>query len=467
MDDKDVTIAQLQDENHLFREQVQLLKDEITSLRDEIARLKKNSGNSSKPPSSDIVKPSKPKGRGIRKRKRGGQKGHKKFERPSFPPQEIDQIIEYELRDQDAQGLIPLDQWQVVQQVELVTKPFLVTEHRARKYRDPKTGQMIITPLPDAVKQGGLLGPKLTAMVAYQKGDCHMTYSTIQRFLKDVIGLSVSRGQLAKVVGKVSNALQLPYEALSGALPEQPQLGIDETGHKDSGQLMWTWCFLAEAFTVFHLHPSRGSRVLQKVLGKTFGGTIGCDYYGAYRKYVREGDVRVQYCLAHLIREIRFLANHSNRRLSRWGQKLLEGLKKLFDTLHRRETLTPKGFVRSMERIRQRFLQTMRRPPDHAEAKKLAKRFRGAQAQSYFTFLTEPGVEPTNNATERAIRQVVIDRRVTQGTRGNRGQRWSERIWTILATCRQQNRSAFEFIYQATISHWTHQPCPSLLPQGL
>lgn len=467
MDDKDVIIARLQDENHLFREHVQLLKDEITSLRDEIARLKKNSGNSAKPPSSDIVKPPKPKGRGIRKRKRGGQKGHKKFERPSFPPQEIDQTIEYELRVQDAQGLIRLNQWQVVQQVELVTKPYIVTEHRARKYRDPKTGQMIITPLPDAVKQGGLLGPKLTAMVAYQKGACHMAYSTIQRFLKDVLGLSVSRGQLAKVVGKVSNALQLPYEALSQALPEQPQLGIDETGHKDNGQLMWTWCFRAEAFTVFHLHPSRGSRVLQKVLGETFGGAIGCDYYGAYRKYVRQGDVRVQYCLAHLIREVRFLADHCNRRLSRWGQKLLEGLKKLFDTLHRHETLTPKGFARSMERIRQTFLRTMRRPPDHAEAKKLAKRFRGVQARSYFTFLTEPGVEPTNNATERAIRQVVIDRRVTQGTRGNRGQRWSERIWTTLATCRQQNRSAFEFIYQAIISHWTHQPCPSLLPQGL
>lgn len=459
MDDKDVIIGQLRDENRLLREQIQQLKEQID-------RLKKNSGNSSKPPSSDIVKPPQPKGRGIKKRQRGGQKGHKKFERPSFPPEEIDQTIDYQLRAQDARGLIPLDQWRVVQQVELVEKPFIVTEHRARKYRDPDTGAVILTPLPDAVTQGGLLGPRLTAMVAYQKGDGHMAYSAIQRFLEAVLGLSVSRGQLAKTVGKVSDALRRPYEALYQALPEQRQLGIDETGHKDQGQLMWTWCFLAEDFTVFHLHRSRGSRVLREVLGETFGGVIGCDYYGAYRKYARQGEVLVQYCLAHLIREVRFLAEHSNPCLARWGQKLLEGLKKLFDTLHRRETLTPKGYTRSMERIRQKFLQTMRRPPDHAQAQRLAKRFRGVQAQSYFTFLTEPGVAPTNNATERAIRQVVIDRRVTQGTRGNTGQRWSEHIWTILATCRQQNRSAFDFIYQAIISHWTNQPYPSLLPQG-
>ena len=130
--------------------------------------------------------------------------------------------------------------------------------------------------------------------------------------------------------------------------------------------------------------------------------------------------------------------------MARWGGKLLEGLKKLSDTLHRRETLTPKGYARSMERICQTFLRRMRRPQDHAQAQRLAKRFRGVQAQSYFTFLAEPGVAPTHNATERAIRQGVIDRRVAQGTRGNTGQRWSEHIWTILATCCQQNRSAFD-----------------------
>ena len=76
-----------------------------------------------------------------------------------------------------------------------------------------------------------------------------------------------------------------------------------------------------------------------------------------------------------------------------------------------------------------------------------------------------PNVEPTNNGTEREIRQVVIDRHTTQGTRGTNGQDWWERIWTVLATCRKQHRSAYQYIHQALIAHWTNQPSPSLLPE--
>jgi len=159
MDDKDVIIAQL--------------LAEIQSLREEIARWKKNSGNSSKPPSSDIVKPPKPKGRSKKKRKRGGQKGHKKFKRPDFTPEQIDQTIEYELRDKDVEGLKPLDEWFVIQQIELPEKMFYVTEHRARKYLDPLTGQIHIAPIPDEIRKGGLLGGRFTTMVAFMKSSCH------------------------------------------------------------------------------------------------------------------------------------------------------------------------------------------------------------------------------------------------------------------------------------------------------
>ena len=102
-------------------------------------------------------------------------------------------------------------------------------------------------------------------------------------------------------------------------------------------------------FSVFHINDSRGSQVLKMVLGETFGGIIGCDYYGAYRKYIRESNGLVQYCMAHLVREVRFLAEHSHTLLSQWGQDLLGWLKKLFDTLHRRDELTALGFKRSMK----------------------------------------------------------------------------------------------------------------------
>jgi len=443
--------------------EIKMLKETITRLEEEIARLKKDSSNSSMPPSSDIVKPSKILRRLGKKRKRGAQHGHRKFSRQPFEPEQVDEVIEYELPNKDAKGLKPLDEWLVIQQIELPDKLYKVIEHRARKYIDPVTGKIHITPMPDEIRKGGLLGADITATVGFMKGGCHMSYTTIQQFFKVLLELDISRGMLCKAAQKVSQSLQPAYEQLAERLPHESQVGVDETGHHDQGKLHWTWCFDTPDYSLFRIDASRGSGVLEKMLGKRFAGIICADYWGAYRKYARLFDVPVQYCMAHLIREIRFLAQNSIKKLARWGNLLLEWLKKLFRTLHGRNRYTPGGFAMVMKRLKKGFLSRMRRPPDHALAKKLAKRFRGRAAEDYFRFLTEPGLEPTNNGTERQIRPVVIDRRITQGTRGLAGRRWCERIWTILATCKKQKRNVFEFIHESVIANWSKQKYPSLI----
>ncbi len=452
------------EENRQLQETVMFLNSKIDTLHEEIARLKKNSRNSSKPPSSDIVKPKKSKtSRAKRKRKIGGQKGHPKHERIPFAPEDIDRTISYELSPKQSQGLIPLDEWLVLQQVDLVEKPYIVTEHRARKYLDPRTERTVIAPLPTAVKAAGLVGPKLSALAAYQKGDCHMSYSTMQRFWNDVLGIPISRSQLVNVIQKASVAFAEPYAELREALVREAYVGVDESGHKDRGDKFWTWCFRSPEFTLFHIDHSRGSQVLKAILTETFGGVIGSDYFSAYHKYMLDCQVLVQFCWAHLIRDIRFLAEHTARSLRGWGQKLLQWIKKLFATWHRADQMTEAGFVRSMHRIRRGFLKVIRRAPSRAEAQTLSDRFRGQKADNYFRFLTAPGIEPTNNQTEQAIRHIVIDRHITQGTRGSRGQRWSERVWTMIATCRQQNRSVFHFFCNAINAHFQQEAVPSLL----
>jgi len=110
-------------------------------------------------------------------------------------------------------------------------------------------------------------------------------------------------------------------------------------------------------------------------------------------------------------------------------------------------------------------LKVGQRAPPRTEARNLADRFRQHGA-AYFRFITTPGIEPTNNLAEQAIRFVVQDRHVTQGTRGQRGRRWCERIWTATATCAQQNRSVFEYLHQTLVAHFAGRPTPSLLPAG-
>ncbi len=447
--------------------EIKTLKEIVERLQEEITRLKKDSSNSSKPPSSDIVKPTKVIRRLARKRKRGGQHGHRKFSRQPFKPEQVDEVIEYELRDKDAVGLKPLDEWFVIQQVELPEIMYKVIEHRARKYLDPVTGRIHIASMPEEIRKGGLLGADATAAVAFMKGSCHMSYTTIQQFFNELIKLDISRGMLCKATQKVSGALKPSYDKLADCLPNEPQVTVDETGHHDDGKLHWTWCFDTLRYSLFKIDKSRGCQVLEEILGKDFAGIIGSDYWGAYRKYARLFDVKMQYCMAHLIREILFLTEHIVKKLSRWGSELLEWLKKLFKTLHRRNILTAKGYLCSMEKIKDGFLSRMRRPPDHKLAKKLARRFKGKAAEDYFRFLTDPKIEPTNNATDRQIRPVVIDRRITQRNRGDAGMRWCERIWTILATCKKQQRNVFDFIHESVVAHWSNKKYPSVICQKL
>ncbi|MEK7756487.1 MAG: DUF6444 domain-containing protein, partial [Planctomycetota bacterium] len=218
--------------------------EQIARLSEQIAKLSKNSSNSSKPPSSDIVKPPKPASSKKTKRRIGAQPGHAKHERPPFTPDQIDDVREYRLnRCPDCGGPVSVrpQEARVVQQVEIVERPVEIVEHRSEACWCRRCRKVVRAPLPAAVRKGGLLGPQLTALVGYLKGVCHTSFSTICRFFREVLKIPLSRGQLAKVIGKVSAALGPAYEELRGRLPEEPRLNVDETGHKDNGKAHWTW----------------------------------------------------------------------------------------------------------------------------------------------------------------------------------------------------------------------------------
>jgi transposase len=445
------------------------LEKKVEELTAQVARLSKNSSNSSKPPSSDIVKPPKPPAPGGGKRPIGGQPGHQRHERTPFPPDELDQIKDYRLDRCPDCGtrLQPTTREppRTIQQVELPESPLVVTEHRAHAAWCPHCRRTHHATVPPEVERAGLVGPRLSALIAWLKGAGHCSFSTTARFCRDVLGLNLSRGQLAKVLGKAGVAMQPAYEALAARLPQESCLNVDETGHKENGDGLWTWVFRARFFTLFKIDPSRGSEVLIETLGRQFAGVLGCDYFSAYRKYLGEGNVRVQFCLAHLIRDIKFLLELPDPVTANYGRRLLAELRQLFHVIHRRETLPAAQFQRALAQARDRVLKVGKRAPPRREAENLADRFRRYGA-AYFRFITTPGLEPTNNLAEQAIRFVVQDRHVTQGTRSPRGRRWCERIWTATATCVQQHRSVFDYLHQTIVAHFAGQPTPSLLHAG-
>ena len=136
---------------------------------------------------------------------------------------------------------------------------------------------------------------------------------------------------------------------------------------------------------------------------------------------------------------------------------------RLFKVLHRQDEMTEAGFERAIDRARTDLVRTAKRAPQRTEAQNLADRFRNHE-DAYFEFLTTPGVQPTNNWAEQDIRHVLIDRKITQGTRGPAGRRWCERIWSTIASCAQQQKAVFPVLEGAIRAHFRNEAGPSLLP---
>ena len=307
-----------------LQEQLDAVVQRLAQVEAKLAASQKNSTTSSKPPSSDLVKPPKPEpAPGQEHRPSGGQPGHPKHERLLVPPEQLSSPPHNYLPDlcpDCGHGLQPAgDDLRVVQQIEITTVPIRIEEHRSHPGWCPHCCKVHYGVLPDGVERGGLAGPGLSTLIAYLKGVCHASFATVRKFLRDVVQITLSRGFLMKIIKKVTAALDQPYEELLNALPLQRLLNVDETGHKMKKERWWTWCFRASLYTLFKIDPTRSGDVLIAVLGKEFEGVIGCDHFSAYRRYHREFGVLLQFCLAHLIRDVKFLLTLPDQRDQAYG----------------------------------------------------------------------------------------------------------------------------------------------------
>ena len=457
------TVAQLLAHISELEEIIAALRDKVSELELKLARSQKNSNNSSKPPSSDITK-AKPVKVGRRRHKKGAQVGHEAKFRQSFTAERIDEYRSFD----------PASLWcgcggrlvatpesdRIRQQIELPERPVKVRELRSRAYRCPDCGRVHYGQIPRETISTGLIGPNLAAALAFLKVKGHASYTALSAFMGEVLDCPVSRGELAKTFQKISEALKEPYEEALKALPEESVLNIDETGHKENGGRLWTWVFRASLYTVFRISAHRSSEVLKSVLGLKFAGLIGCDYFSAYHKYFKDGDAAAQFCLAHFIRDARFLSTSAKAPVKEYGLCLLARLRRLF-RLHHRAKEDP-AVREKLKRCGERLRAEAMNAPEFKEAKNLARRF-ALNGDSYLRFITHPELEPTNNLAEQAIRFVVLDRAVTQGTRSESGRNWSERIWTASATCSMRKYSLFKFLRQAIDAFYSNRQAPSLL----
>jgi transposase len=444
-----------------------LLLTLITELRDLKAMLAQSSRNSSKPPSSDppSAPPRPPKV--PRGRKAGAQPGHTGTTRePPSPDQITDRVDVYPSHCPDCQTPLSSDLPDVR---ALFTTyawdlPIIVPQITAFQHHTvacPQCQAHVWQPNRPCGAPPGQFGSRITAAAALLHGAYNLSERKVERVCAELLGIDLSLGSIAASCALVSTALAPVDASILAAVQQQPVVNVDETSWREGRKRCWLWTMVSCQATSFRIQAGRTQAALRELLGSSTA-VVGSDRFKAY---IILEDARRQFCWAHLDRNVQALADYAHPE-SGWAAPVLRQIDALFTAWHhfRAGTIDRAGLEQALQPIQEalreqlRSGQTSRWHRIQALSRDLLEHWK-----ALWTFTHREGVEPTNNAAERALRPAVIARKLSFGTQSAAGSRFVERMLSVVTTARQQGRAIFAFLIEAVTAMWARQPAPTLL----
>jgi transposase len=466
------------------QQEIELLRGQLTTLATELANLRERIGrssrNSSKPPSSDgkgFKQPERRKGSG---RKRGGQQGHPGSGPELLPIERVDEVVDHHPDACRRCGtLLQGDDLEPLRHQVIEIPPItpLVIEHHLHRLVCPCCSTSTCAPLPVDVEPSRY-GPRLSALVGLLGSAFPLSFSKTQALLDQLLGVEISRGAIAAIRRRLSAALDLPMAEALQAAQQQPVAYVDETGAptgnadggNPDGRRGWQWVMVTPVVTVFLQGLSRSTAAAIELLGEAFGGIVVSDRFSAYNHLPTH---QRQLCWAHLIRDLTAIAERTGAS-GEIGLELLALQQQLFGQWHQWKSaaINWSQLQQRCQPIRQSFEATLQRAVDldceRGERTPWAQTVRTCRQllqrrEALWTFLEKEGIEPTNNAAERALRQSVIQRKISHGVQSASGAICRSRLLTVTSTLRQQGRDVWEFLEQVWIAHHRGGVMPSLL----
>jgi transposase len=471
-------IVGLAGEREQFAARCERLEGRVARLEEQA---RKDSSNSSRPPFEDP-----PASRAERRaaarekakqwakregeRKPGAQPGHEGSARKLLGEDQLDEIVEYypaacgdcghEFSEEERELSERFGRHQVA---DLPPIAVIWCEHRTHRLRCQCCGKRTTAFLPPGVGET-LFGPGLQATVVSLTARNRVSRRDISELAADLFGLPLSVGAVDAILQRAAAALARPHEQLVEKVLASSAINIDETGWFTAHEQRTLWTAVTPEAAIFRIATDRHRDRLQELLGKDFGGIVSSDRWWAYE--LIDAASR-QACWEHLKRDFAFHAAGALAEQKRFGEASGELTKRLFQTWHAfGEHSDRERLVREMAPIKAELHTLL----EHAVRKSTYTRFHRRFAKNLlkiwpalWTFLTVEGVEPTNNAAERALRGPVIYRKLSHGTQSEDGERLIERALSASVTCRLQGRSLFAYMRELITAHARGDPLPALV----
>jgi transposase len=317
--------------------------------------------------------------------------------------------------------------------------PVKVTEYRIGHYQCPGCGQEVVATHPGVPEEGNF-GRNVLVQTTLLRFEERLPHRKISELFEWQYGLQVSASSIYRFTQRVADRLQPVYREIQRQVREADVVYADETGISLNGERGWVWTFETGNAVLYTVRHTRGKKVPATVLGKKFNGVIVCDGWRSYPAFsAMAPGSDLQRCWSHLLREADELADTEE------GAPLAHSLHGMYRELVQFVDRHPPPRDRRQKRTEAETALrsiTNQQYQDPRVAKLVNKIKNGSR--HWFTFLTTPGVEPTNNRAERAIRKIVILRKIIGALRSKQGTKTLQTIMTIIQTWKQRGLDPYQ-----------------------
>ena len=469
-------------------ERLEKLESEVSRLSAENALLKEqiktNSQNSSLPPSQDKFKGFKARATNSKGRKRGGQPGHEGYGFKFYAPEDCERIENYYPEFCEACGTALSGEDPTpyrIQQVDLPPIEPVVVEHRFHQLSCPCC-EAVTRGWDETVVNQSVYGERLSGVVGLLSGMGRQSHTQVQDILAEIFKVELSTGSISRLRTELSEALSASVEEAGVYVTQQSQLNMDETGFRQGNSdgnnpkktRGWLWVMVTPLVSYFAVFLSRSQAVAQELLGKDYEGVVGSDRCPSYRWL---DPSQRQVCWAHLKRDFTKIAERTGVSQA-LGEDLLKQQRKLFKLWYqvRDGTLPRESFQLQVLPIRAEVKRLLTEGANYDIAKgektPLGKTGRTCIKMlklepAFWTFVAIEGIEPTNNAAERALRPAVLWRKLSWGSQSRAGSLFVARMMTVITTLKAQQKDILPFLTLSIRQARLAQSSPSLLPQAL
>lgn len=408
----------IQQENATLKKENENLKQEREKLLEELEKAKQErdtyKGMVFKANKSTIVSAFAP---SISGRKRGGQIGHTGYGREN--PMKVDKHVHAFLsRCPECQTKLTrahATTTHTVTDLPHWTKMCSVTTQYIIERQWCATCKKEVNAVPVGVIPESKLGSNLLTMICVWRYRLRLPVAKITELLETMYGIAVSQGTIIYSLMHAKKLLGGQYEALLSEIRGSPILHADETGWRINGKNSWAWTFVTPKTTLFTIEETRGKGIPEEKLKHAVGVLVRDDYAG-YKNL----PLSQQSCWAHLLRKSHEAViqehaseevKHLHKTLKDLFGLLAEDITQPFDQKQRQELYG--WYTTDIQKIINASYQSL-------DARRIQTRINN-QGTNLITALLYEGVPLTNNAAEKAIRPLVVTRKISGGSQSKQG----------------------------------------------